>query len=309
MFRAVVAALIGLAVLGCRSADAPASASSGAISPPAPIFSEEKVPEEFADALGFDAPGGEPVFEPGWGLLYRIRLQKGREQRTWHVEMRIDGAAEGADAHRTYSYTLVDREEVIDSPMLRTRVRLIEQGSSKVRSSTSLLPERFLAQGLHEVCRENQGRSGVTSTAEQTLEQQRRQIGGWLSLIAFLQVVMENKDLRGVLWTVIEKPSLLGMLFGKTSITLSPGFDEARLEPAGLAPPLDSLAAYRLPVHFDINSTRALEATLLVCPPDPPLHTSAGLIRLEGVHPRHADRRVWIELIGSRAPGSRETRG
>jgi hypothetical protein len=302
MARALVVALIGLALLGCRSARAPADTSNGAISQPEPGLADEQQPAELTEVSGFDPPGGEPIFEPGWRLLYRIRLQDGREERSWHVEMRLDGAAEGSHAQRTYSFTLADREETIDSPMLLAEVRLTEEGASKGSSSTTMLPERFLAQGLYDVCRENQGQSALAGTAEQAVERLRRQMGGWLSLVAFLQVVMDNEDLRGVLWTVIQKPSALGVLFGGASVTLSPDFEAVQLEPAGLPPPLDALEAYRLPVHFDVNGTRALDATLLVCPPDPPLHVSAGLIRLEGVHPKHADRRVWIDLVGSRAP-------
>jgi hypothetical protein len=161
---------------------------------------------------------------------------------------------------------------------------------------------------LYDVSLLCHGRTEAQIGSELSDDQKRQYILGCISLVAFMQLIQNDDSLSKVLWAVIKKPSVFAVLFGKVTLGIDPDFERAVLESAGLPEPLAELQAFRLPIHVDINDERALEAELLACPSKPPLHMAAGLIRLEGSHPEHPERRVVIELVGARGPQAEPAR-
>lgn len=311
MLRTFTILLAGLSLAACRSTSADGTDRSDAVSSAASGTAAEAEQQMCRDALGFDAGLGASSFDPGSRVLYRVRLYEGAQTRDWYVEMTIEKALTGEGSRQSWNYTVRDRKESIESSMLLARVALLELGWLAPHYSQARLPQRFLEQGLYEVCRLNQGRPASESARSLSMEEEQLEMAGWMSLIAFLQVIQENTDLSEVLWKVIKRPSMLSLLFegGSIHLSLLPKFQAVELVPAGLPAPLDALEAYRLPIHIDVNGTRGLEVELLVCPSQPPLHLAAGMVRLEGTHPEHSDRRVVIELVGARGPAAQAGTG
>jgi len=292
--------------------------ASCAAAPPAPVPRDSRdepelaaaVPESMRGALGFDPPGtGESrgVWE-GWRQLFRLRLEDGDRSRTWWVLTGVPAEVEPTERSMTFTMTLDGIEETIGSRLTPVSVWVEEEGEEDLHVSVVELPRPFLEHGAFELCQVFLARpAGDGATApELTHEEKRMYFVCASSFVALLRVIEGSRDLSDVLWSVVQKPSWLGVLLkgGDVSVSIAPRFEEVVSAPAELPPPLESLPACRFPMSVDVNGTRALDCQLTVCPPGPPLQLSSGIVRLVGTHPERRERRVTLELLGAHGPAA-----
>lgn len=105
---------------------------------------------------------------------------------------------------------------------------------------------------------------------------------------------------------VVRKPSFLSRLGSAVSGSVSLRLSISGSEPARVDPREElaySGAAYRMPIRILIEDRVASELTLVVVPAQPPLAIVAGIVSLEGRHPKRRDRRFTIRVLSSGRSG------
>lgn len=147
-------------------------------------------------------------------------------------------------------------------------------------------------------------RGGQAELPVMTAEDERAFGGLFVALTFFFNSVQATPGLRDILWDVVDKPSLwsiaknLGIHAGLTF-----GDDLGPAETTGWARVEHAL--YRLPFMLNLNGTPALDCTLFVTTPKPPLLTSAGIVGMLAHTPGKPDRKLEIRVIAAyRASGA-----
>lgn len=298
-----------LFVAGCASVDPAPTPSANSIDP----SSTTATPEMMRSALGFD-PIGLPADQPLWDgrrQLFRVTLEDGDRVRTWWMLAGVPMDSKPSNQSMSISMTIDGAEHKVGTRLTPVSLWVQEQGEEDVHISIVDLPLRPPERGTFELCQVFLARAGdgagapvAIEPAELTHEQKLLYFECASSLVEMMRVIEGSKDLSNVLWSVVEKPSWIGVLFkgGDIALSISPRFEEVASVPSELPPPLDSLPACRFPMSIDVNGKRALNCEITVCPPGPPLHLTGGIIRLVGTHPTRHDRRVTIDVVGARGP-------
>lgn len=272
--------------------------------------SGDGTPEWVNAALGFDptdSSARSPSFD-GWSQLIRVTLEEGEHVRTWWLRVDAPQAPSPSDQSISFTMTSDGVTETIGIRMTSAALLLQEVGEESAHASLVTLPLRTSQQGMFDLCQtylsHPANESSSPATPQLTREQRRLYGACASSLFALLRVVQGSDDLSKVLWSVVEKPNWVGVLFrgGNVALSIAPLFEKAESVSAKLPDPLASIPAARYPMNVDVNGTRALDCEITVCPAGPPLHMLGGIVRLVGMHPTRRERRVTIDVVGARGP-------
>lgn len=298
-----------LAALGCCAIAACASPPP----PAAPAIDPAVLGDAAFDPVAADAP-----WQPHERATLRVELHEGDRVREWSIA--LDVLAPPTEEFRVTGvrYSIDDERVQLFSQALQVATLVRERGSERLEADTSMIPELFLRRGFFDLAEETlrlSGGDGEFSEEEgAALSKEARHQYAYLfvqgvgGLAALLQVVQRSESLSDVLWAVVRKPSWLSVLFrgGSVELSIDADFSKAERVASGLPPPLDGLPAYAIPIELTLNGSPALACRMIACPPGPPLRLLGGIVRLEGVHPDHPQRRVVVSVVGGRLGGADE---
>lgn len=124
------------------------------------------------------------------------------------------------------------------------------------------------------------------------------------SLNEFARVISRTPGLREVLFSVVEKPSVWSLLANLGRIETDFRFRSGEVVPSG-EPPLGFAGigpCYVVPFTFSINGKAALECTMLVAEPRPPLRLCGGIVAIVAEVPGRSDVRLIVRVLAAR-PG------
>jgi len=129
------------------------------------------------------------------------------------------------------------------------------------------------------------------------------------SLNEFARVIARTPGLREVLFSVVEKPSLWSLLANLGRIETDFRFRSGEVVPSS-EPPLGFAGVgrcYVVPFTFSINGKAALECTMLVTEPRPPLRLCGGIVAIVAEVPGRSDVRLIVRVLAAR-PGAAPAR-
>ncbi len=197
------------------------------------------------------------------------------------------------------------------------RVRLFDADARKLGESTVVVPWDFLCVGFVSSC-ELAEHLLVTQLTEVDYRGQRltraqaarRMYGGFATLTAFVRIVEKNKLLSSVLWKVVDRPSILSVLFhGGVTLSINaeltsaaplPITDPIQSQNDGLGPEFAQLPGYRVAMQLSANDTPALNAIMWVTEPQSPYRLCGGILVLEGLRPSEPRVRFRMQLLAAR---------
>ena len=147
--------------------------------------------------------------------------------------------------------------------------------------------------------RTNQDRL-VAAHWQVTPEEERAVIGWAPALNSYFDTVQETPDLQGILWKVVDLPSLWSFIRNrgvKVNLWLWHE-DVGRYSPAdwGLPSPAP---AYSLPLTLLINQHKTLVLTMIVTAPRPPLLTCGGIIGFLAENPADNENYLTLRIISA----------
>jgi len=286
---------------------------------------------------GFAAPepGGE--WRVGDELLFGVEHDHAGDRSRWILGLRVESQRfergesvlsvdyEALDGSRVpvgeekvqfflgpeFSVTMTDDAGTawtFDSGSILIAASTYDTDGKRLERKISVVPADFLEAGFHDTCVRflaiAPGAPGLDLSAfpaEEAAPLRRAYVHSFAALLTLFRTLEQNEAMAGILWKVIEKPSMFSVLMrGGVSIGLDPRLDRlgADSRSAGEAAPGAQLL--RMPIDLAINDRPALQAILAVVPSECPLRAAAGVIAIDGRHPRHADRVVRVRLLASR---------
>lgn len=135
-----------------------------------------------------------------------------------------------------------------------------------------------------------------------TLTEERAFGGSYPALLSYFSVVQHTESLSDILAEVVDRPSLF-------SLAANLGIREVAFDWKGAHPSKLPAAAwglgeeipiYEIPMILHLNQHPALNITLIVTAPKPPLLTSAGIIGVLGEKPGKKEPYMVIRIIDAR---------
>jgi len=153
-----------------------------------------------------------------------------------------------------------------------------------------------------------QGRKAAAS-AQLTLEEERALAAGLPALFSYFNVVQQTQGLEDMMLRVVDLPSLWSILWER-GVTPKLIFDTSRLRTAehGLWGMEPSLALFYFPLRLDLNKHHALDVTLLVTSPRPPLLACGGVIGFLAEKPDEPETFLTLRLISTWRSGRQNGR-
>lgn len=284
----------GAALLGCAGSEPAPEPAAG------PTRARERL-DPLEDA---------PSWRPGDRAVFRVLIADGERERAWRVEIVDISPPNGLLFTRTCTITCNDERHTEQIHVIPVLVAVGEEGAD-LDLRPSDLPKEYAERGLYELC-ERLDRLAIRDY--ESLDPERRAeaaavyceslVPGYATLQFVLDAVQQDERLSELMYQVVEKPSLFSVLWSRgVELSITPDLLASRRTANPLPGPHGELPAYLLPVHVTANDSPALEIELVACPPRPPLHVAAGVVRLVGWNPEHPERRVTIDLVGARRGG------
>ena len=274
------------------------------------------VPAVEVEPLSLDgtAPAVFPDLEPGgaWRIgdaaLFHIVAEHGARRTERYVRTVLSGS--GSTRMLQFSGTVrpedgrepISFDEALWTSFQRFDVSVFGGDGEPLATSTSEVPEVLLRRGLfHGAEAYARWTGGEESFDSADPAAVRDLLMSFVAPSALVQLMAENSALRPILWEVVERPSIWGLLRRAGRIDLSIRMEDERVVSTTHALPgaSETLRAYRVPFALHVNDELALHLALTVCPTDPPLLVCGGLVEAQGRHPRDPERTVRIELVSS----------
>ena len=225
----------------------------------------------------------------------------------WVLGFRV--ASPPLDSGEGFPVELTDdsgRKWKFTSKLLLASVSTYDLDGTSVESSVSMVPETYLRHGIVDACLPHlESGAPVTPIAELSDEEAegvgRDLARAFASMIAIFTTLQQNETLERILRKVVDKPSVLSVvLSGGVQVGISPGSDRAALDDRDLPGIPPGATAIRIPLDISVNDKIALRSVLTVVESRFPLSIGAGLIAIDGEHPRDPERRVSVRLLASR---------
>ena len=295
---------------------------------------------------GIDSPGEAGRLDPADSLSALVTLfETGGRQRQWLVHLQVvePTAAERArkPAAPMILYSSFGGTQACVSVPAFVVVRTLgpfagASGGTKAgrfgeKSGRFEMNKGFLGLGLHhaaaafkaleegpvrgtwtvrrEPFSESEVAKGRESAAKLKLtdEKERALIGSIPALLSYFETVKNTPGLSEILFEVLDLPSAWSMLRNRGIRTIGFQFGKGVTEAKGGAWSLpDSAPVYHLPLFLDLNDHRALNLTLVVTSPNPPLLACAGVVGLLAEKPDDPNKYLTLRVLSARA-GSRES--
>lgn len=167
----------------------------------------------------------------------------------------------------------------------------------------------FFSYGSHPFKPEQINEDHKLATAfDITPAEERAWAGCGFSLMSYFEIVMQAPELNQILFKTLDRPSFWSLLWQGGVKVIKCDFQAAGIAPvdAGYLGLTNIAPAYWLPFGLDINKHPALELTLLVTAPRPPLLACGGIAGFLAENPRDKDNYVTLRVISaSRNSGSK----
>lgn len=194
-----------------------------------------------------------------------------------------------------------------DSDSVLVLVRVFD-GDGKTTDSRVFAPASYLHRGLFAAC---EGifphRDELVPNEDGSLidvESSRPHLASVIqiarAMFGFYSLVQNTPNLAPLLEQVIAKPSILSVVFHRgIKLSIEPQFHELDADEREF-PGLPRVAAFRIPLHLQVNGSVAVRCNWIVVPPDPPLRLCAGVIGVEGEHPEDPSHRFALRVLAAR---------
>jgi hypothetical protein len=140
----------------------------------------------------------------------------------------------------------------------------------------------------------------ANATNEITLGDERALVGGLLAMVSYLETVAQTPGLKKLLFHVVDLPSAWSLLWNRGvdwSIDHEHDVTEADGASWGLEP---GTRIYYLPETVRANGHRALELTMVVTAPRPPLLVCGGIIGFLAQNPLDTNNFLTVRVIDAR---------
>jgi hypothetical protein len=308
----IAAAGVIAAVAGGCAGPAPRAANAGRAA-------EVEFPAAARILDGFsDFRPGEG-WSPGDSVLLGIAMEGPGISRRWYLKatalekprIRIeeDGGTVALRDGMVITYTRRDGSKGrlnVGFDLVPVEVELFDEHGRGLARTLSMQPEVCMRYGFTDYIRlSREGKQfyddlppAAPGEVPEAGETQMRGLAGWLAIMR-MPGFMQRKEIDGVLWQLIERPSLLSIaLNGGVSLGLSMNPEDATDEPVSPVPAAGPVC--RVPLKMDVNGTVAMRCELMVAPPTPPLGPCNGLLGIDAVNPRDPSKRVTIRLLAAR---------
>lgn len=266
--------------------------------PPATPITAGEFPGATALVQGLSPPQNETKWFAGETILYALRLEKCTTVRRWLVRLTLLESEVDTTRGGVSSMTMrMDDGNAVTlvSPKLPVRVEVWDENGAAQGDSRVLVPVGFLRHSFLDACEwqrqpklDESGRIGVC--------------GAHAALISFLGILQDDDLLAGILWQVVDKPSLWSVVTGfGVALRLEAGLARAKtVEDVGL--PGWSRPAVQFPLLLKLNDRHALDATITATDPWMPLGLCGGIVEVEATRPSDGSVRFTARLLAARTP-------
>jgi len=176
------------------------------------------------------------------------------------------------------------------------------------RHTRASLNLEFLGLGLDSACSivlnafENSEPNEVPKTVTLSEQQERTFAGLSPALNAMFESIQNTPGLREILWEIAEKPSVWSIV--RRGGKIEPSMDLGDKSRWGIVAPLTWAPAgvpiYRLSPSLLLNRKLAVDFSLIVVAPRPPLLTTAGVIGIVATSPGSKSKRLDIRVLAAR---------
>ncbi len=328
-FQLRLALLLALALSGCCSPEpiapldpsilAPGAAEEAALSE---RFRKMRLPFE-----GFAAVEPEGEWRVGDELLYGVEYSDGDERDAWILGLRVmsrpfpvgelmvllgnDSEESTVSVHRgaQFSIELTDsrgRVHRFTSDSILVAASTFDESGEQLEQKISVVPQAYLTGGFREACELFRDGAFPAGSADSLSEDEVGRYGEALAsalaaMLTLFRTLEQNEAMAKILWKIVDRPSVFSVIVrGGATANLSPRFELSEVETRDLSGRPPHAVAHRFPIDIDVNGKAALRALLSIVDSDCPLRVGAGLLAIDGQHPRNPDRRVRVRLLATR---------
>jgi hypothetical protein len=270
---------------------------------------------------GFDAFEPGRGWSPGDTVLLGIAMDAPGVSREWYIKATAIGDLPIKSGDQIALFSPRDSVRVryagkngaaehrwvrVDYNLVPVMVELFDAEAKLLSQNLAMMPEMCLQYGMIdniELQRDGRGfYDSVTVPPDGgelvAGEEQKRFLAGWVAMMK-LPDFLHRESMQGVLWQLIERPSLFSLL-RNGGVSLGLGMDARRAElveppPLGLPAPV-----YRVPLEVEVNGATAMNCELMLARAVPPLGPCNALIGLDAVNPRDGRKRVTVRLLAAR---------
>jgi hypothetical protein len=145
----------------------------------------------------------------------------------------------------------------------------------------------------------------------QVTPEEEHSVVGWIpALSCYFSTVRQTPNLKGIMLKVLDMPSLWSIVRnGGITAGIGISYEDVRqCSPAGWGLPSGS-PVYALPAFLSINDREALNLTMVVATPRPPLLACGGIIGLLAENPEDAENYLTLRIISAHCgAGATETK-
>jgi hypothetical protein len=256
-------------------------------------------------------PGKE--WEPGDSVLLGIQLERPGLRRQWYIKatalvlprIEFQGSSYLLHDEIGLTYRTPDGHQgelTVPFSLVPVQVELFDERGQRLSRDIVMQPEVCLRYGITDLIELTRAGGtfyeGLEPGKPQTAGRaQLRYLSGYLAL-SRMPRFLQRRDMSGVFWQLVERPSLLSLVLGERSIKFEIADREATEEPSPPAPAPGTV--YRVPLLIGLNGTQLMRCEMMVAPPIPPLGPCNGLLGVDAVNPRDPARRVTIRLLAAR---------
>lgn len=268
--------------------------------PPATPITAGEFPGASALLRGLSPPQAETMWFAGETILYALRLEKGAAVRRWLVRLTLLESEVDTTRDGVSSMTMrMDDGNVVTltSPKLPVRIEVWDENGAAQGDSRVLVPVGLLRHSFLDAC---------AWQRQPKLDESGRTVvcGAHAALISFLGILQNDELLAGIMWQVVDKPSLWSVVTGfGVAMRLEAGLGRAtNVEDVGL--PGWSRPAVQFPLLLKLNDRHALDATITATDPWMPLGLCGGIVQVEATRPSDSSVRFTARLLAARTPES-----
>jgi len=300
-----------LSALAAFAALASCSAPQMSVAEVLDLPRESLVPGRFPGAArlvaGFDSQDPSAPDSISETALFGLELDGRGAVERWLLLIEAKEPPAAGEMHQKVSAP--SGSFVYPSRRRRVKVTLFDGDGRQLAQSTVRVPWDFLCAGFVRSC--DLAKQLIDTKAAEVdyrgktltrAEAARHMYGGFATLSAFLRIIKNNKLLSGMLWRVIDRPSIFSIIFnGGVRLSLNAQLTAATpLPDRDLSTELSKLPGYRTTMRLDANGSPVLNAIMWVTEPQSPYRLSGGIIVLEGFRPSDARVRFRMELLAAR---------
>ena len=134
-----------------------------------------------------------------------------------------------------------------------------------------------------------------------TSDEEHALIGSIPALLSYFEVVENAPGLTDIFFDIVDLPSVWSLVRNAGIKSVGIHFRKGIIETKAELP--ESAPVYHLPLALELNNQRALNLTLVVTAPDPPLLACAGVVGLLAERPDDPQKYLTLRILSARMTG------